>query len=142
MDVLPLPYSVIAPHPVVETDHQWLDEILVQVSYGQINRMSHRQEFTVHAHSMTFSCLQDQYVGTESQVQALSTLANWLQRLERGSYTDDEEPLDENSRQYLQSYHEQFTRISLFEVRCPCSNMLLTECCSRMYEISMRTARP
>ncbi|KAK9908731.1 hypothetical protein WJX75_002027 [Coccomyxa subellipsoidea] len=59
---------------------------------------------------------QDQYVGTDSQVQALSTLASWLQRVERGSFTDDEEPLDENSRQYLQSYHDQFTRISLFEV--------------------------
>ncbi|CAL8461903.1 g1434 [Coccomyxa elongata] len=80
-----------------------------------------------HANGTTFcketakECLsalrsfQDQFVGSESQVEALKTVAGWLERLQRGSFSEDEEPLDENSRVYLQSYRDQFTRFSLFE---------------------------
>ena len=63
--------------------------------------------------------LQGQFVGSESQVEALRTVAGWLERLQRGSFSEDEEPLDENSRVYLQSYRDQFTRFSLFEVSTP-----------------------
>lgn len=63
--------------------------------------------------------LQDQFVGSKGQEEALKAVAGWLERLTRGSFSEDEEPLDENSRVYLQSYRDQFTRFSLFEVSIP-----------------------
>lgn len=63
-----------------------------------------------------FPDVQDQFEGTESQAKALKALHFWLERFEGGSLSDEEEPLDGDSRVYLQSYRDQFTRFSLFEV--------------------------
>ncbi len=55
---------------------------------------------------------------------SLTSLQQWLRKLQRDSSTDDEDKLDDSSRAYLHSFRDNFTRYSLFLVM-----LHLLRCC-------------
>lgn len=53
---------------------------------------------------------------SKEEASNLESLQTWLWKLQRDSSTDDEEFLDDNSKAYLHSFRDNFTRYSLFLV--------------------------
>ena len=53
---------------------------------------------------------------SKEETQSLESLQLWLRKLQRDSSTDDEDMLDANSRAYLHSFRDNFTRYSMFLV--------------------------
>ena len=53
---------------------------------------------------------------SKEEASSLESLQTWLSKLQRDSSTDDEEFLDDNSKAYLHSFRDNFTRYSLFLV--------------------------
>ena len=53
---------------------------------------------------------------SKEEASSLESLQTWLWKLQRDSSTDDEEFLDDNSKAYLHSFRDNFTRYSLFLV--------------------------
>ena len=62
--------------------------------------------------------MQEEAEGAQGFLAPLQPLIKWLeQRLKGGVTSDEEDLLDDNSRIYLQSHQDQFTRFSLFQVK-------------------------
>ncbi len=58
---------------------------------------------------------------SREETRNLTSLQQWLRKLQRDSSTDDEDNLDDSSRAYLHSFRDNFTRYSLFLVMAqPC----------------------
>ena len=53
---------------------------------------------------------------SREETKSLTSLQQWLRKLQRDSTTDDEDSLDDSSRAYLHSFRDNFTRYSLFLV--------------------------
>lgn len=53
---------------------------------------------------------------SKEEADSLESLQHWLRKLQRDSSTDEEDMLDDNSRAYLHSFRDNFTRYSLFLV--------------------------
>lgn len=53
---------------------------------------------------------------SREETRSLTSLQQWLRKLQRDSSTDDEDNLDDSSRAYLHSFRDNFTRYSLFLV--------------------------
>ena len=53
---------------------------------------------------------------SREETESLTSLHQWLRKLQRDSSTDDEDKLDDSSRAYLHSFRDNFTRYSLFLV--------------------------
>ena len=53
---------------------------------------------------------------SREEIESLTSLQQWLRKLQRDSSTDDEDNLDDSSRAYLHSFRDNFTRYSLFLV--------------------------
>ena len=58
---------------------------------------------------------QDQFRGSDADRAALQALGDWLSQVDARVSVDDEDGLDASSLAYLQSYRDQFTRVSLIK---------------------------